>query len=307
MLAATGDLGYIHEPLNPGSARALLSLDAGTPYRLICAENEASYLEPLQRLARFEYPLLRELAAVRSSKDVVRVAQRAARFTRAAAFRQRPLFKDPFAVFSVEWFEARLGCRTIVSVRHPAAVVSSVKRLGWAFDSEYLLGQPYLVDRWLTRFPGEHRALRRRPATILEQISILWATIYAVVLACAEANPRLILVRHEDICQDPLGVFRRLYAAVGVPWGPRAEQAIRSSSSETNPPELGRGEAHSVYLDSRAAMDSWRRRLTADEVSRIRGLTEHVAAHFYPEPAWWEEPRADRGGHGAVKSRSSSP
>lgn len=44
--------------------------------------------------------------------------------------RSRPLVKDPFALFSAEWFADNFDAEVIVIVRHPAAVVSSIKRLG---------------------------------------------------------------------------------------------------------------------------------------------------------------------------------
>ena len=55
-----------------------------------------------------------------------------------------------FAVFSAEWFARQMGFRVVVIVRHPLAVVSSRKRLGWRFDLDELLAQPLLLRDWLT-------------------------------------------------------------------------------------------------------------------------------------------------------------
>src|SRR5438067_1059673 len=44
----------------------------------------------------------------------------------------RPLVKDPAALFSSEWLARTFGFQVVLLSRHPAAFVSSLKRLGWA-------------------------------------------------------------------------------------------------------------------------------------------------------------------------------
>ena len=41
-----------------------------------------------------------------------------------------------------------------------------------------------------------------------------------------------------------------------------------------------------MQLDSRANLDNWKRRLSPNEIGRIRKLTEDVARFYYPEESW---------------------
>ena len=59
-----------------------------------------------------------------------------------------------------------------------------------------------------------------------------------------------------------------------------------SSSSAGNPVELSPHSTHAVKMDSRASLQNWKRRLSPQEVTRVRRLTEGVAESFYPEESW---------------------
>ena len=60
-------------------------------------------------------------------------------------YRHLELLKDPIALFSTPWLVDRFNVHAVVMIRHPAAYVSSVSRLGWRFDFGYLLGQDLLM------------------------------------------------------------------------------------------------------------------------------------------------------------------
>ena len=59
---------------------------------------------------------------------------------------------------SVVWYAQRLGCRVVVSVRHPASFVGSWRRLGWTAHLEELLAQPLLMRDLLGPYADELRA-----------------------------------------------------------------------------------------------------------------------------------------------------
>lgn len=85
---------------------------------------------------------------------------------------------------------------------------------------------------------------------------------------------------------DPLGGFQQLYASLGLKFTPRVRENILAASSSDNPHELSSRSVHSVRLDSRANLHNWRRRLSGDEINRVRRLTEETAGLFYPETDW---------------------
>lgn len=286
MLAAGGEAGYISEPLNVLHRPGVLQLSIQHWYTYICAENEAGYLPGLYQLLRYRYHIGAEIRSLRSRKDLLRMGRDGSIFLRGRLQKQRPLLKDPFAVFSAPWFSDRLGCRVVITLRHPAAFASSLKRLAWSFDFNHLLDQPLLMRDWLEPYRGAMEAIRKTPDDVIGQSSLLWHLIYQVVSQLQEKYPHFQVVRHEDLSLDPLEGFRHLYDALELEFSPRAQRMIQQSSSSDNPKEASKESIYAVRLDSRANLNNWKRRLSPQEIARTRSLTEELAAHYYPEQTW---------------------
>ncbi len=284
MLAASPQMAYISEPLNVLHRPGVLGAQVSFWYTYICNENKSGYLPAFRELLNFRYHLFAEVKALRSRKDFLRMGRDCGIFGRAALLHQRPLLKDPFAVFSLPWFTERLNTQIVVTIRHPAAFASSLKRLNWTFDFGDLLAQPLLMRDHLERYRTEMRSM---PADdIIGQAGLLWTMVYRIVHAVRKQIPSICIVRHEDLSLDPVGSYRQLYAELGLNFTPGVERRILDSSSSENPAELSRKKVHSVKLDSRANLDNWKRRLSSAEIARIRRETEEVAHLYYPEVAW---------------------
>lgn len=128
MLCLSGEAGYINEPFNqkyqPGWA--------GEPFPYhtlyINTNNQALYEPVLERILRMRYPAFRNLSRVRSPAILAgcRATTRKAIVYRTRGV--RPLLKDPYAILSAEWLAQRLGMEVIVTIRHPASFVSSIKK-----------------------------------------------------------------------------------------------------------------------------------------------------------------------------------
>jgi hypothetical protein len=220
------------------------------------------------------------------AKDVPRAVRDAIGFLRARLAGQRPLLKDPFALFSVPWFAERLHCQVIVVVRHPVAFASSLKRLDWSFDFGDLLAQPVLMDRLLSSFRGEMELIHRRPGDVISQASLLWRVIYSTVARYRATNPQISVVRHEDLSVDPVLGFRRLYAALGLSFTARAQRAVVRSSMENNPTELAPRNPYGLRLNSRANLQNWKHRLTREEIERVLEATHDIVPLFYSDLEW---------------------
>jgi len=284
MLAASPQVAYISEPLNVWRRPGVLRAPVSKWYTLICEENEAQYLPAFREMLGFRYGLWREIRSLRSRKDFLRMGRDFSIFLRGRFLRQRPLIKDPFAVFSAPWFAERLGCRVVITVRHPAAFASSLKRLNWPFDFRDLLEQPVLMQRWL----GVDRAEMELIGTddVVGQAALLWRMVYRIVARTMKLHPLFIVVRHEDLSLDPVSGYRDLYAALDLDFTPKVEQTILNASSAENPVELSKKKVHAVKLDSRANLDNWKKRLSADEIIRIRKMTGKTAKLFYSDEEW---------------------
>jgi hypothetical protein len=284
ILTSGGAVGYINEPFNLARSPGSFRIPVDHWYAYVSAENEARILPPLRQALDFEYPFWRELGRCRNRIDLLHTLRSWRGFARSR--RSRPLVKEPHAVFSLPWFAERLGSDVVVTVRHPAAVVSSWKRLEWSFDFTNLLEQPALMRDWLEPLRPEMQAALRSDTDLVHRVALLWHVIYAVVDRQRERVPRLFVCRQEDLSRDPIGEYGKLFDALGLAFSDDAVEAVRTSSSRDNPKETTVEHPHETRIDSRANLENWKERLSREEISRIRRLTEETAQLYYPNLEW---------------------
>ena len=282
MLSA-GGYAYISEPLNVLHRPGVMKAPVHKWYTYITRENEADFLPAFQRTLALRYNLLAELTSLRSRRDLLRMGRDLAIFFQGRILRRPALLKDPFAVFSLPWFTERLNCRAVVTVRHPAGFASSLKRLNWPFDFKDLLDQSLLMCDHLEPFRADME--RIAADDLIGQAALLWKMVYKVVHADSQRISSILIVRHEDLSLDAVAGYARVFESLGLAYPERVQDVIRNSSSSENPAELSRQKVHSVKLDSRANLDNWKKRVTAEEISRIRSMTEDVANLYYSD-AW---------------------
>ena len=284
VLCAGNGAGYLNEPFNLATSPGTMRVPVDHWFATVTVENEREIVRALEQLLRFEYPLGQELRRCRTYVDLLDTFRTWRSFVRSRGL--RPLVKEPHAVFSAEWFARRLGSDVVVTVRHPAAVVSSWKRLDWNFDFAHLLGQPALVRGLLSPFRSDMERALEPSHDVVDRAALLWHVIYRTVAGYRERFPSFHVVRQEDLSREPMEGYRALYEALALPLTREAENAIAAASGAANPKETSVEKPHETRLDSRANLTSWKRRLSDDEVDRIRNVTEETAALFYGDNEW---------------------
>jgi hypothetical protein len=291
MLALSPGVHYVHEPFAPMYPRSWLRSPPTQQFFHQPPGEAGPYAEDLARIVALRPPFWAIARRVSGTRTEVRLAQEAVQTALARHRRARALIKDPFALLSAEWLQERTDAHVIVLVRHPAGFVSSVKRLGWRFDVGSLLERPTVMSGPLAAFRGEFERERAAGKTdLVDHAALMWRALNTVVLSYATQHRDWCIVRYEDLASDPVPAFERLSARVDVDWDDRLAAAVARSNAtargaETDP--RGRG---STERDSRRAMWTWRDRLSADEVARVRESTADVAAHWYGDRDWSSVP-----------------
>jgi hypothetical protein len=284
MLAADAMTAYISEPLNVLHRPGVFHTKVDCWYQYICEENENQFLPAFEELLEFDYNLWDEIRSIRSRRDFLRMGRDFLVFYNGLMRGQRVLLKDPFAVFSTPWFARRLNCKVVITVRHPAAFAGSLKRLSWPFDFQNLLNQPLLMRDQLEPYRREMESMSSDD--VIGQAALLWKLIYRSVHATREQYPDFIIVRNEDLSRDAIPAYRDLYNDLGLEFTRRVEKFILNSSSSENPKELSNKKVHGFKLDSLANIDSWKKRMTAEEIDRVRKITQEIAPLYYSEAEW---------------------
>lgn len=293
MLEAGGEVVYVNEPLNPahppGRSPGVLNAEVSHRFQYICADNDERWTPAFSDTLRLRYHPIAELRRNHRPYDMARLAKYFTAFAAGRVRRRRTLIDDPFAVLSSGWFAQRLGCQVVVCVRHPVTFVASWQRLGWTASLHELLDQPLLMRDLLDPYGDEMRALADSPDRIAKA-TLLWRMTYAAIGRLAEQLPqRLHWRRYENLATDPLNGFRDLYQHCGLTWTDRAAQRILAGSTGSGNPEAPfvwalRGRLSRTAfraMDSRAALESYRDRLSPQEIERVQELTSDVAEKFY--------------------------
>ena len=285
ILCAGGAFINIGEPLNVSNRQTIFPARVRLWYQHITEGNEDDYLRYYEDAIRLKAHPFDDLRRMRlgSPRDPVRVPKRWASLALGRLERRRLLIKDPFAVLSIDWFVRRLGCRVVVTVRHPLAVVSSLKRHQFRFDFDNLLRQPLLMEGKLAPFRSEIEAARESPDDLIGHGSLLWRIIYETLESGDDRSPEVRVVRHEDLSMDPMRECEPLYDFVGVEFTPAAARKIEASASDSNPSEVSKRDPFQVRLASRTNLTNWERRLEPAEIDRILEIAGPVVARYYPE------------------------
>lgn len=285
MLAATPSVGYIHEPFNVTHRPGICSARFPYWFMYITEENASPYLVPLKRTLQFRFDIGAELPAIRSLRHVGRMIKNYKNF---ALYRFRhaiPLIKDPIALFSSEWLAHAFDMHVIVLIRHPAAFVSSIKRLNWTHNFSHFLHQPLLMRDYLSPFESEIRAFAQNEHHIMEQATLLWRMIHHTILVYKEKHQGWIFIRHEDISADPLYHFEYLYKSMNLTLTDKERQVIKEFSSEDNLTEASRGHTL-VKRNSKSNIKSWQKNFSKQELSTLRTQVEDISHKFYSDADW---------------------
>ena len=283
-------MAYIHEPFSvtdaPGPGICNVRFRCWFTY--VTDVNGASYYGPIRRMLELKYDLLAALASVRSRKAVRSAWSEYKQFAKHRREGYVPLVKDPIAFFSAPWLAQRFDMSTVIVLRHPAAFVSSIKKLNWRHPFDHFLQQDLLMNEVLYPFEAQIQAFARKEQEVIDQAILLWRMIHYTAHHYRQTHDDWIFVRHEDLSRQPLHGFRHLFQRSGLLFTSSVEEAIQAYSSSRYPhdPDAPVGSDHTLRRNSAENIHNWRHRLTPGEVDKIRGEVEDISTFFYADADW---------------------
>lgn len=289
MISASSSVGYIHEPLNPWDREKSLGVcNVRIPYWFlyITEVNQLAYRGPLEDTLGFHYSLVGAAKGITSLGDVKRIWREMDAFRSYRRQDARPLVKDPFALFSAEWFADTFDADIVVLIRHPAAIASSLKRLDWGLPFWHLLEQTALIRDHLHPFRAELEAIETGQHDIIDQAILLWNVLYYTVGKYRGEHDDWIFLRHEDVARDPMQGFHDLYAALSLQFTQEVESVIREHCGSSNPAEVPADWPYALRRHSSETVWRWKDRLTPQEIARVKEGTFRIAQQFYSDEDW---------------------
>jgi hypothetical protein len=287
ILSAPLSVDYIHEPFNPDCG--LPSIDQRYLYLREDDDRLSKYLPDISALFQYRaklqtgyYP--RDTVLKRTFKSVV--GSRGPfyyRLARLNPFHQTAVIKDPIGCLLAGFLQQRFGVRPLLLTRHPVTFVASVLRLGWQMTLEPFLTQRELIEDYLA---AEESSLRSAGSDPIEVAAHIWRTLYTVLLRQAQQNDGWLVIRHEDLSNEPVEQFRKLYEDLGLPWSARVERRVNRWSRPGNAIEASKGRVQHFRRDSRQLHALRMAMLEPHERRRVYELTGELASHWYDEQSY---------------------
>jgi hypothetical protein len=151
--------------------------------------------------------------------------------------------------------------RVILLVRHPAAVSLS-----------------YVTMGWLSRPVG--RQLGERLGTVLR-----------AALDVLMDHHDYRVVTYEDLCADPVGVFRSLYEFAELAWDTTSEPYIQRRASGED--AAGRDHRYGTSRDSRSMIRAWEGKLSEEELDNLRAGYSSFDLPWYRALEDWSQAPTD--------------
>lgn len=282
MLAASPMVAYIQEPFNVLHDLGLLPVKFENWFQYICKANETEYVTPIQHMLGLNYNAWMHYRQFSSVNALLGGVRNSSQFYVYRLQNRRPLIKDPIALFSAEWLASKFNMQVLILIRHPAAFVGSLKTKNWSHPFAHFLNQPLLMEQ-LAQFRPEIEKFAKNEQDIIDQACLLWKLMYATVAGYRQRHPDWLFLRHEDISASPLTAFENIYASLGLSFTAHARQVILSHSAG----EFGNTSLTSnVYRDSASNIWFWKKRLSAEEIARIKAQVGDWTSLFYDESNW---------------------
>jgi hypothetical protein len=174
---------------------------------------------------------------------------------RLLSLQRRRLVIKEVNPMAAEWLLRRYRPRVVYLLRHPAAVAASFVKLGW-------------VERPIDREFGEWLAAAYRSA--LDFLSIY---------------RKQVIVPYEELCANPVTLFRELFTFAGLSWDAQVESRIREHSFGLEPGD--QSDPFGTTRDSRRMIRSWVGQLDQDEIADLRAGYLSSGLTWYSSPDDW--------------------
>ncbi|MES2387349.1 MAG: sulfotransferase [Bacteroidota bacterium] len=288
MLALAPGTSYYEEPFNLLNG-SLYGLSLPQDFIHVHPGNEERFISPIKSAIGLSFSrsdLSRRLQLSKTIRHKAVTLKEFLNWHLRFGAAKRPIVKDPIALASAEWLNTRFHALPVIMIRHPAAYISSLNRLGWGLDFNWFLQQPKLMENRLEPFRQQMLDIQKPGNDRIDHGILSWNLVHYLIADYREKHPDWLFVRHEDLSREPLSGFRDMFKHLGLEFTTAVQREIENHTAAENPTDAPEGVIHSLRRDSAGNIFSWKKKLTVAEISRIRKGTRAVASRFYSDTDW---------------------
>ncbi|MBD3314438.1 MAG: hypothetical protein GF344_01515 [Chitinivibrionales bacterium] len=279
MISLANTVVYIHEPFQVGISFKYGRGPLNYWYEYLHAESDAEQQEQMlifiNYLKNVNYFDFRDLKTRQPEKLIRTLNNIWKKMIAKSNGKFRYLYKDPIALFSIEWLINNIpDLKVVISIRHPAAFVNSIKSLGWGLDFNHIKRQQSLVNRYLRKYAKEIELIAgNRKATIIDEGILIWNLIHERIKQYQQQYPRWCYIKYENIASNPIPGFKSIYEYLDLEFTPKIENRIKFYTTH-------RSSKGQLIRDSKNVVSAWKKNLSVDEIDAIATGTKALAKHF---------------------------
>ncbi|MEO1690290.1 MAG: hypothetical protein AAFR63_02000 [Cyanobacteria bacterium J06631_6] len=285
------EVDYLHEPFNPQCG--MVGLDRWYPYvrHQLDTEEMQSFDQIAKNLFSYDFefkkyvprkdPWQRKLAKTL-------VGSRGEFYFRMAKlnlFHRAAVIKDPIGNLLTEYLYHNFQVKPVIVVKHPLSFIASLKRVNWWIQTSWITeGQPHLIEDY---FSDELDFIDREYNSLLEGSAAYWRATYKVLLEQADKYPDWQVVTIEELSNNPIEVFQKLYSRLELPWSNSVQrQILKLTQSSNNSTDAQGGKVQDFNRNSKDIFAMRRKSLADQERQLIFDIVQDVALKVYPESSF---------------------
>jgi len=205
-------------------------------------------------------------------------------------FKKRSLYKEPAAIFSSEFLSEHLGARIIILIRHPAAVIGSMKAHNMNFNFSVFKEREMYAAPYLEPFKREIEfIINKENGDIIEKGILIWNIVNHRIVQYQKNHKDWYFIRHEDLSLNALNEFEKIYKFLDLPFSERIRKRILFDTQKKKDSihTIKKGGSPFSIRDSKENIKYWKKRLTEDEIRKIQEKTSTIWKHFYSSSDWY--------------------
>ena len=204
------------------------------------------------------------------------------RLAKVNVFHKAAIIKDPIGLLLAEYLHLNFGVKPVIVVKHPVSLIASLKRVNW-WPHPCELADDQLIEDY---FADEADFMDRSWSTPMLASAAYWRAVHKVLLAQASNYPNWQVVTHEELSQNPVSTFQRLYEVLDLPWSESVKRRILKLTQGNRSTEARKGVVQDFQRNSANLFEKRRDSLSLEERRAIFEVVKDVALTIYPRESF---------------------
>jgi len=193
-------------------------------------------------------------------------------------FRKAAIIKDPTGNLLSEYLYLHFGVKPVIVIKHPVALVASLKRVNWWPNPSQINNQPHLIEDY---FSDEVDFLNDDWSNPVIGAAAYWRAVNKVLLAQANKYSDWQVVILEELSQEPVSAFKHLYQVLDLPWSESIKRKILKLTQGNRSAEARKGVVQDFRRNSADMFKVYCNSLSIEERRVIYEVTKDVALQIY--------------------------